>query len=148
MDKETYWMPRGHCHRHGGERPCTCAMGNLYRFVEPVVLYVLESNGPTYGYELSGSLQIHALTDAEIDRGALYRTLQRLETMGHVTSDWDASGSGPARHIYGITESGKDHLREWAIVLGNLAHSMRSFVDDVQSLHRAAPDTTAVTSPE
>jgi DNA-binding PadR family transcriptional regulator len=109
-------------------------MGNLYRFVEPVVLYVLEHDGPAYGYELGGNLQSHALTDAEIDRGALYRTLQRLETMGHVTSDWDTSGSGPARHIYSITQSGRDHLREWAVVLNNLARSMKSFVDDVESL--------------
>lgn len=131
---------RGHCHRHGAERPCTCAMGNLYRFVEPVVLYLLEHGGPAYGYELGTSLQKHALTDAEIDRGALYRTLQRLETMGHVTSDWDTSGSGPARHIYSITQSGKDHLQEWSVVLGNLAHSMQSFVDDVRSLSGTASD--------
>jgi len=127
-------MPRGHCLRHAGQRPCTCAMGNLYRFVEPVVLYLLEHDGPAYGYELGSSLQNHALTDAEIDRGALYRTLQRLETMGHVTSDWDTSGSGPARHIYSITQSGRDHLREWRIVLNNLARSMESFVLDVESL--------------
>lgn len=112
-------------------------MGNLYRFVEPVVLYVLESKGPAYGYELSGSLQSHALTDAEIDRGALYRTLQRLETMGHVTSDWDTSGSGPARHVYSITDSGREHLREWAVVLDNLSQSMASFVRDVNALGKA-----------
>jgi DNA-binding PadR family transcriptional regulator len=109
-------------------------MGNLYRFVEPVVLYELEHNGPTYGYELGSNLQKHALTDAEIDRGALYRTLQRLEAMGHVSSDWDTSGTGPARHIYSITESGTDHLREWAAVLNNLSRSMESFVRDVKSL--------------
>ncbi len=128
-------MPRGHCHRHAGERPCTCAMGNLYRFVEPVVLYVLESNGPTYGYELSGKLRDHSLTDAEIDKGALYRTLQRLELTGHVTSTWDTSSPGPARHVYSITESGKKHLREWSVVLANLARSMDSFVRDVSLLN-------------
>jgi PadR family transcriptional regulator, regulatory protein PadR len=113
-------------------------MGNLYRFVEPVVLYVLEHNGPTYGYELGGRLQDHVLTDAEIDRGALYRVLQRLETTGHVTSDWDTSGSGPARHIYSITQSGSDHLREWAVVLDNLSQSMKSFVRDVHGLGKTA----------
>lgn len=134
-------MPRGYCHRHGGERPCTCAMGNLYRFVEPVVLYVLEHNGATYGYELGSTLQEHALTDAEIDRGALYRTLQRLEATGCVTSDWDTTGSGPARHIYSITQSGKDHLREWAAVLNNLSHSMEAFVRDVESLNAGSEPT-------
>jgi len=132
-------MQRGHCRRHGQLRPCTCAMGNLYRFVEPVVLYLLAKGGPTHGYELSNNLQSHALTDAEIDRGALYRTLQRLETMGHVTSAWDTSGSGPARHIYNITDSGWKHLCEWAVVLSNLAKSMESFVEDVRSLGETDP---------
>lgn len=121
-------------------------MGNLYRFVEPVVLYILERNGPTYGYELAGNLQSHALTDAEIDRGALYRTLQRLETTGHVSSGWDTSGSGPARHIYSITQSGKDHLREWAAVLNNLSRSMESFVGDVKSLDQPANTATMAAS--
>lgn len=134
-------MPRGQCHRHGAERPCTCAMGNLYRFVEPVVLFLLKRNGPAYGYELAGALKEHALTDAEIDRAALYRTLQRLETMGHVESSWDVSGSGPARHVYNITESGEEHLREWAVVLDNLAQSMHGFVDEVNTL---APENTLV----
>jgi len=109
-------------------------MGNLYRFVEPVVLYVLERDGPTYGYELGSKLQSHALTDAEIDKGALYRTLQRLEMMGYVTSSWDTSGPGPARHVYTITPSGKNHLREWAVVLENLSHAMKAFVRDVRLL--------------
>ena len=127
-------MPRGHCNRHAGERPCTCAMGNLYRFIEPVVLFVLQQKGPAYGYELGGSLKNHALTDNEIDCWALYRTLQRLEAMGHVTSSWDTSGTGPARHIYSITESGKQHLREWCVVLAQLARSMDTFVNDVKAL--------------
>ena len=129
-------MPKGFCRRHAGQGPCTCAMGNLYRFTEPIVLYILERNGPTYGYGLAGQMKDHALTDAEIDRGALYRTLQRLETTGHVTSDWDTTGTGPARHIYSITESGRAHLREWSVVLGNLARSMEGFIEDVGRLSK------------
>jgi poly-beta-hydroxybutyrate-responsive repressor len=115
-------------------------MGNLYRFVEPVVLYILERNGPAYGYELSNTLQNHALTDSEIDRGALYRTLKRLETMGFVDSDWDTSRTGPARHIYSITESGRKHLREWAVVMEKLSNSMRSFVEEVKRLDSKQTD--------
>jgi PadR family transcriptional regulator, regulatory protein PadR len=135
-------MPRGYCRRHAGQGPCTCAMGNLYRFAEPLVLYLLESNGPTYGYELAGQMKDHALTDAEIDRGALYRTLQRLETTGHVTSDWDTTGAGPARHIYSLTDSGRQHLREWSVVLGNLARSMQGFVADINRLAQVSAAAT------
>lgn len=127
-------MPRGHCNRHGGERPCSCAMGNLYRFVEPVVLYMLAKKVSAHGYELAGELSSHALTDAEIDRGALYRTLKRLEANGHVQSEWDTSSTGPARHVYRITDSGREHLREWTVILGSLARSMEAFVDDANNL--------------
>ena len=124
-------MPRGLCHRHGADRPCTCAMGNLYRFVEPVVLLLLRKHGPSYGYELASALNEHALTDAEIERAALYRTLKQLEVNGRVVSDWDVSGSGPARHVYRLTESGEEHLREWSVVLGKLSQAMASFVEEV-----------------
>lgn len=130
-------MPRGHCHRHGADRPCTCAMGNLYRFVEPVVLLLLKKHGPSYGYELATALNEHALTDAEIERAALYRTLKQLETNGRVVSEWDVSGSGPARHVYRLTESGEEHLREWGIVLEKLAQGMTFFVDEVRNMQDA-----------
>jgi len=71
--------PRRACPKHGKDYPCTCAMGNLYRFVEPVVLLLLKKKGRSYGYDLSNDFQHHALTDAEIERAALYRTLRKLE---------------------------------------------------------------------
>ena len=92
-------MPRRKCSRHGKDYPCTCAMGNLYRFVEPVVLLLLKKKGRSYGYDLGGELREHALTDAEIERGALYRTLRNLEANGNVVSEWETEASGPARRV-------------------------------------------------
>ena len=116
------------CPRHPGGGPCTCAMGNVYRFVEPVVLYMLREKGQAHGYELAKSLQEHALTDAEIEGAAMYRTLRRLEVHGYVKSEWDAKSSGPARRVYLLTTDGKRHLAEWAQVLDNLSKSMTKFV--------------------
>jgi len=112
-------------------------MGNLYRFVEPVVLLLLKKHGPSYGYELATALNDHALTDAEIERAALYRTLKQLELNGRVISEWDVSGSGPARHVYRLTESGEEHLREWGVVLDKLSQAMSSFVEEVRNVHHA-----------
>ncbi len=140
-------MPRGLCRRHGADRPCTCAMGNLYRFVEPVVLFLLAHNGPAYGYELGVEFRKHAITDAEVDRSALYRTLQQLESAGHVTSEWDTSGGGPARHTYRITDSGRQHLREWKEVLENLAVSMQNFVAGVRALDASEEVSSLPDSP-
>lgn len=109
-------------------------MGNLYRFVEPVVLLLLKQKGRTYGYDLATDLQDHALTDAEIEKGALYRTLRQLETNGNVKSEWETDGAGPARRVYRLTRQGERHLEEWAAVLEHLSKSMTRFVREVREL--------------
>ena len=106
-------------------------MGNVYRFVEPVVLYMLRENGATHGYQLAASLQEHALTDAEIEGAAMYRTLRRLELHGYVQSTWDIQSRGPARRVYSLTKDGRKHLEEWAQVLDHLSKSMANFVTKI-----------------
>jgi len=118
------------CQRHGRDFPCTCAMGNLYRFVEPVVLLLLKKKGRSYGYDLSNDIKSHAMTDAEIERAALYRTLRQLEKNGNVISEWDVDKGGPARRIYRLTAQGEQHLQEWATVLAHVSKSMAKFVRD------------------
>lgn len=130
-------LPRRRCERHGEGNPCTCAMGNLYRFVEPVVLLLLKRKGRSYGYDLAGDLREFALTDAEIERAALYRTLRQLEANGNVASEWETEQAGPARRVYWLTANGERHLEEWAIVLDHVSKSMGRFVREVR---RQAPE--------
>ena len=111
-------------------------MGNLYRFLEPVLLLLLKKKGKSYGYDLGASVQEHALTDAEIEKGALYRTLRQLEVNGNVKSEWEMDHSGPARRVYRLTKQGEEHLEEWAAVLENLSKSMNRFVRDTKSSFR------------
>lgn len=132
-------MPRRPCPRHGRDYPCTCAMGNLYRFVEPVVLLLLKIKGRSYGYDLAADLQRHALTDAEIERAALYRTLRQLETNGNVVSEWEVEQSGPARRVYKLTPQGEQHLQEWAAVLEHVSKSMARFVKQARSASAGQP---------
>ena len=133
-------MPRRMCPRHHRNQPCTCAMGNLYRFVEPVVLLLLKKKGHSYGYDLSADLQEHALTDAEIERGALYRTLRQLEMNGNVKSEWETDNGGPARRVYKLTKRGERHLGEWATVLEHVSKSMARFVKDARETLRQRSD--------
>ncbi|HOK44883.1 MAG TPA: helix-turn-helix transcriptional regulator [Bryobacteraceae bacterium] len=109
-------------------------MGNLYRFVEPVVLLLLKQKGQSYGYDLFGDLEDYALTDAEIERAALYRTLRQLEHNGNVKSEWDVENAGPARRVYRLTAKGEKHLQEWATVLEHVSKSMARFVKEVRAL--------------
>jgi len=127
-------MPRKKKCGHGRDYPCTCAMGNLYRFVEPVVLLLLKKKGHSYGYDLGNDLHEHALTDAAIERAALYRTLRALEGNGNVVSEWETDGAGPARRMYKLTRQGEEHLKEWAVVLDHVAKSMRRFVSETRTV--------------
>lgn len=102
-------------------------MGNVYRFVEPVLLLMLRDKGKSYGYDLSTHLESYALTDGQIERAALYRTLRQLEINGYVRSSWDTDAAGPARRMYSLTKDGSRHLREWGQVLGKLGGSMSEF---------------------
>ena len=114
-------------------------MGNLYRFVEPVVLLLLKKKGRSYGYDLSSEIAEFALTDAEIERAALYRTLRQLETNGNVTSEWEIEDSGPARRVYRLTAKGEKHLEEWATVLAHVSKSMARFVKEARALQESKP---------
>jgi DNA-binding PadR family transcriptional regulator len=111
-------------------------MGHLYRFIEPVVLLMIRERGRTYGYELSSELDDYVFTDSEIERAALYRTLNVLEKNGFVVSEWDVKGSGPARKLYSLTADGEGHLRQWAQVLNKMGKSMSQFVRKVEGLPR------------
>lgn len=102
-------------------------MGNIYRFVEPVLLLMLRERGKSYGYDLSVHMESYALTDGQIERAVLYRTLRQLEKNGYVRSSWDLDGAGPARRMYSLTTDGERHLREWGQVLGKLGGAMAAF---------------------
>ena len=134
------------CRRHGQAHPCTCAMGNLSRFVEPIVLLLLKKKGHSYGYDLAGALQEHALTDAKIERAALYRTLRQLERNGNVVSEWDVETGGPARRVYRLTPNGERHLDEWAAVLQHVSKSMTRFVKTAHTLRTGRPARAAKAS--
>ena len=136
-------MQRKICARHEHTYPCSCGMGNLYRFVEPLVLLLLREKVRSCGYDLCSELQEHALTDAQIDKGALYRTLRNLEKNGNVKSTWETGDGGPARRIYRLTKQGEEHLQEWATVLENLSKSMSRFVRQARNQPRKSSPRAA-----
>jgi DNA-binding PadR family transcriptional regulator len=105
-------------------------MGNVYRFIEPVVLRILQEKKKSYGYEIAECLPRYALTDSKIDGAALYRTLRTLEHNGYVRSNWEAT-DGPARRNYSLTETGHIHLKEWADLMQALGKAMISFSQTV-----------------
>ncbi len=122
------------CRQPGMGHACTCAMGNVSRFIEPVVLRILKERKKSYGYEIAECLPRYALTDATIEGAALYRTLRTLEANGYVTSTWE-DGEGPARRNYSLTQAGHAHLRDWAHLMETLGREMIAFHRGVTAHH-------------
>jgi PadR family transcriptional regulator, regulatory protein PadR len=118
-------------------------MGHLSRLIEPVVLFLLARNGPSYGYELAAELANYSLSETGVDRTALYRCLRQLEANGHLVSHWDLPAAGPARRVYNVTPKGHVHLEEWMTVLDHLSGSLTRLVTEARELASAAKETCA-----
>ncbi|MDQ7825374.1 MAG: helix-turn-helix transcriptional regulator [Candidatus Eremiobacteraeota bacterium] len=103
--------------RREGTGVCSCEMGNLYRFVEPIVLTSIARCGEAHGYSIAQKANELAVTHAGLDMGAVYRTLHRLELSSMVVSAWSTAGGGAARRIYRLTPRGERHIIEWAEVI-------------------------------
>lgn len=99
-----------------------------------MLLLLLKKKGRSYGYDLAGELDDYVLTDAEVERGALYRTLRQLEINGNVVSEWDGDRDGRQRRIYRLNAKGERHLEEWAAVLDHVSKSMARFVKTAREL--------------
>lgn len=81
----------------------------------------------THGYDLIHEVAKFGIES--VDKGYFYRTLRQLEKDNIVTSTWDTSSSGPAKRIYALTETGKNHLKLWAETLDNHQKMVHQFLD-------------------
>lgn len=116
-------MPRKCCGKnHRG--PCQKQMGNLYRFVEPIILICLANLNTAHGYQIAQEAEKLAVTQTSIDIPVIYRNLRRLEDLGLVVSNWDTSNPGPAKREYTLTEAGWEHIYNWKLVLGDITKSL------------------------
>ena len=56
-----------------------------------------------------------------------------LEDEGLVASQWDASGSGPAKRVYAITDEGREVLDAWVGYMERHAAGLLAFVGRYQN---------------
>jgi PadR family transcriptional regulator PadR len=99
--------------------------GTRHRWMAPFVLAILAS-GSAHGYAILGELRQLGITNGSVDVGQVYRTLRDLEVAGQVRSRW-ATGTGPARRDYELTETGFAALDEWAAVMKERARLVAEF---------------------
>ena len=89
-------------------------------------LLLLLKAGASYGYELRHGLQVHHV---QVDSGAMYRALRRLERDGSLQSRWMRSPTGPRRRLYELTPDGSHRLDARVAHVAAMRDQHRAFLD-------------------
>lgn len=68
------------------------------------------SRGPLHGYGVSRWLRETTREAFQVEEGALYPALRRLEKRGLVESEWDVTETGREAKFYRLTDAGRAEL--------------------------------------
>lgn len=102
-----------------------------YRHLPAFILLALAER-PVHGSAIHSVLMERM--ELRPDTGAIYRTLQQLEQDGEVISEWDTSGSGPAKKVYQLTPVGWEKLEQWRQDIEKRVANLQYFLKMYQSL--------------
>lgn len=96
-------------------------------------LLLLMAEQPRHGYELAASLRTWEFEG--VTPSMVYRDLARLETEGLVRSFWEASQArGPARHMYELTQAGREDLAACADDVRCLIHHLTEILSKIEGV--------------
>jgi PadR family transcriptional regulator PadR len=98
--------------------------------LEVCVLRVL-ADGQTYGYAIASRLADSGL--GVVKGGTLYPLLNRLETAGLVTAQWQAGDGGPGRKYYLLTDDGRQELQNTAAEWSRFTEVTRAMIAEHQN---------------
>lgn len=113
---------------------CLSACSRQKRFLIPAILLLLAEKS-THGYELIEKYTTFGFTDANSDPGAIYRTLNMLETKSFIKSVWKTSKPGAAKKIYSITGDGLELLKRWVAEIKERKKTLELFINRYENLN-------------
>jgi len=108
--------------------PDKISPGKPDRFMQPSVLMAL-LDGKSHGYELLQHIAEYGFLKGDAPPGMIYRHLRQMEEEGLVASQWEATGTGPAKRVYTITPEGREVLDAWVGYMERQAGMMLAFVN-------------------
>jgi len=79
--------------------------------LDVIILRTL-SWGPAHGYAVSRWIRQTTAEQLQVEEGALYPALRRLEERGAVESSWQTTDSGRDAKVYRLTASGRQELKQ------------------------------------
>ena len=84
--------------------------GSLYGTLEVMILRTLRSAGPLHGLEIAKEIKQTSDNVLQIEEGALYPALHRMEKRGHLRSEWRRTEHGRRARYYHLTPQGLKEL--------------------------------------
>jgi transcriptional regulator len=84
---------------------------NLYGNLDLLILRTLEVEGTIHGLGIMDAIQASSVGGIEVEAGALYRALHRLEDRGLLSAKWGTSERNRRAKYYTLTEAGEAELR-------------------------------------
>jgi len=90
-----------------------------------VLILTALADGPRHGYDVVDWIRGVSDGALDIEDGALYTSLHRMETRGWLTAEWAISPKGRRAKYYRLAPEGRRHLRagerEWVRFSGAVA---------------------------
>jgi transcriptional regulator len=77
--------------------------------LEILILRTLK-RGPNHGYGIARWLKAHSGEAFQVEEGALYPALRRMESRGLLMADWDTTETGREAKFYRLTSEGEKEL--------------------------------------
>ena len=85
--------------------------------------------GPVHGHGIATSIQQTSADELLVDHGSLYPSLQRLERLGLIASDWGTSDNNRRARYYSLTRQGRQRLatetRKWERLVRVMARVLK-----------------------
>ena len=86
------------------------ASSSLYGNLDLLILRTVEVEGPIHGLGAMDAIQASSTGSIEVEDGALYRSLHRLEARGLLSAQWRTSDKNRRAKFYTLTKAGKKEL--------------------------------------
>lgn len=100
----------------------------------PAFLLIFLAKNPACGSMLKNMME-ESIPFNNADSPAIYRALNELEKSGEVSSNWDTSGSGPAKKCYTITKKGLEQLKDFKIHIEQRKKNLDFFLSEFENLN-------------
>ena len=83
---------------------------NLYGNLDLLILQTVEAEGSIHGLGAMDAIRARSNGSIEVEDGALYRSLHRLEAKGLLSAQWRISEKNRRAKFYSLTKAGAKEL--------------------------------------